>query len=134
MANLYKILTMKIENLDWFFYLDELYGEVDDFLDEVTYEFGEGLELLPEGEYIEVIPAVEEDPFKIENPLLSAEKRVEKLYGILDEKYINQIRSQLIVSYREYNKLTPSYYVPGDPIRLHKEDILQYLIKEKIML
>src|SRR5699024_11312349 len=66
--------------------LDELYGEVDDFLDEVTYEFGEGLELLPEGEYIEVIPAVEEDPFKIENPLLSAEKRVEKLYGIRSEE------------------------------------------------
>lgn len=123
-----------IDKLDYFFYLDEFYGSVEDFLNEVTYEFGDGLELLPDDEFIEVVTAIEEDPFRIENPLLSAEKRVKKLYGILDERHINKIRSQLVKSYREYNKLAPSYYIPGEPIKLYKNDIIQYLQKTELMI
>lgn len=122
-----------LEKLDYFFYLDEFYVSIEDFLNEVTYEFGDGLELLPDDEFIEVVKAIEEDPFKIENPLLSAEKRVKKLYGVIDEKYINEIRSQLIKSYREYNKLTPSYHVPGAPIKVYKEELIQYLHKNILM-
>lgn len=122
-----------IDKLDYFFYLDEFYVSVEDFLCEVTYEFGEGLELLPDDEFIEVLKATEEDPFTVKNPLLSAEKRVKKLYGLVDERYINEIRSQLIKSYREYNKLVPSYHVPGEPIKLYKNDIIQYLQKTELM-